>query len=309
MGLRERTNRGGGGFWNGVVVLFTDYRFTTELPGGKEQEGDGFKRLFCQLFGRVDGSDKVESTHLWLGSADDFVISEDGKTLSPVGEDSNIWRGTPFTLLYNSFVDNGGPDNDNEPGGDITLQNLLGHRCELKQIIDEGQQENNRKYYQKNQAKAKKNGFNEKGERKQKDGDKFYPPKTPVVTRVVESGLDISAAAMKKAASKNKPVAAGSGTKPASSSKPVADNSDELADFTKNMVLEILGGAKDNKIAKTGLNVAVTRYFQQPDYRNDDRRDAARRLAYDDTFLTGMAGEGLITYAKSGKDQVLALVA
>lgn len=296
MGLLDKFKKGGGGFLNNVDGLIVAGGFTTDIPGGGESKGS-FNSLFYRLSVRQDGADGVDETSLFAGSADDFAISDDGQSL----EGGSLWGDTVFGRFYASLVANGLEDPDVEDGDPLTFDHIVGVKARFVQVKDEEGMKRAAKTY-----KASKGKINELGQKKGKDG-KFYDQRSLEVSKVYSTGNDVDEP---EAPVKGK---GGKANPPSKSAKPAAGKSakktdeNELKEFTQEVVKGVLETAKGNKLAKTGLNVAITRYFQQPDLKNDDRRDAVRKMAYDDAFLQEMAEEGMITYAKSGRDQVLEL--
>src|SRR5882672_2677152 len=91
-GSRPGSFKKGGGFLNNVVGEITDYEFTPDFPGGdgKRSSKSDFNPLYFVITVDVDGAEKPAVTTLFVGSADDFEISADGKTLEPVDESKSL---------------------------------------------------------------------------------------------------------------------------------------------------------------------------------------------------------------------------
>src|SRR5262245_2878038 len=85
-----------GGYLNNVEGNISDYKFGTEFPGAekkapKKSKGeDEFHSLYFWVEVTPDGGAEAQSTTLFVGSADDFEISDDGKTLTPVDENFGL---------------------------------------------------------------------------------------------------------------------------------------------------------------------------------------------------------------------------
>lgn len=315
MGLLNKFRKGGGGFLNNVDGVIVGGKFTDAPDFGNEPKGDktsDFTSLWYALTVRQDGSDQDETTHLFAGSADDFVIGEDGQSLTPVEGAAGLWGGTAFYLFYNSFVEQGGaegPDPD-ENGGVYDFSALVGHRVRFVQAKDEEGQRRNAEAFKKNKGQARKK-FNAEGQTKGKDG-KYYDVRTLQVAQVYGT-VDVTGST----SAKGKPAAKGAAAKSTAPAKaaagkkaaPVAPaNSDDIADFAEQVLVELLSSAKDNKLPKSKLNVGVTRLFVTEPYKDRiDDRDPVRKSLYDDDFLATLVEKGLITYDKSGRDQVVAL--
>lgn len=302
MGLLSKFKKGGGGFLNGVDGLIVDVQFTTELPGGGEPAADrksDFTSLFCKLSVREDGSEEPVSTHLFAGSADDFVVSDDGRTLTPV-EGASLWGGTAFARFYESLVANGMTDTEVENGEPLDFSHLIGVRAHFVQVKDEEAMKRAAKNASKSRGK-----INAQGQRKGKDG-KYYDQRTLEVSEVHSEGNEVeeAPAPVKTTAAKS---AAKTTAKPAGKKAAAVDADAELRSFTKDVVIAVVENAKGGKLVKNDLNTAITRYFLTPALKGDARRDSVRRLAYEDGLLEEMAEEGLIEFDKTSKAQTISI--
>ena len=140
----------GGGFLNGVDGVISDYEFTTELPGGgSAKKNSDFTSLFFKLSAMVDGSDEPVTTNLFVGSADDFSIDDDGKTLTPVDDNGGLRANTNFSLFINDLVKAGFPES-NLPEDAINFEAIIGTRVRFVQVIDEAAKKKGLKQKAKN---------------------------------------------------------------------------------------------------------------------------------------------------------------
>lgn len=314
MGLRDRFKRGGG-FLNNVDGLIVGLKFTTTHDfgdGPKEQQVAAGKEtpLWVEISAKADGSDKIESTHLFAGGADKFVISEDGTSLTPSEDGASLWGSTAFDNFYISYVDNKG--SDPEPGEDGTLNfgHIVGARVRFVQVKDEAAMKRAAENFKKNKGNAKKI-FNELGQKKGNDG-KYYDIRTLQVSQVYSEGNDVEAAPAGKAQKPTgqqkstsrtngtgKPATAG--TKAAAGKK--ADPAYDVAEDSKAVLLDLLTAAEDNSVTKTELNGLVTRHL----VKEPVRREAVRKYLINDENLAALAAENVISFAKVGKDQVIGL--
>ena len=140
----------GGGFLNGVDGVIVNNEFTTELPGGgSPKKGSDFTSLFNRLTVKVDGQDEEQTTHLFVGSADDFEIEDDGATITPVEESGGLRANTNFSLFINDLVAAGFPESS-LPEDQINFAAINGTRCRFVQVIDEQMKKKGKKRTDKN---------------------------------------------------------------------------------------------------------------------------------------------------------------
>jgi hypothetical protein len=139
-GARPSSFKKSGGFLNNVDGVISSYEFTTEIPGGKKKAPvkgkEPFNSLFFRLDVRLDGADEDISTNLWVGSADDFEISEDGLTLTPLEETTSLRGGTAFAKFIDSLVQAGFPES-NLSDSEINFESIVNTRVYFVQRIDE----------------------------------------------------------------------------------------------------------------------------------------------------------------------------
>jgi hypothetical protein len=285
MGLLDKFKKGGGGFLNGVDGVIVDYQFTDSPDfggAGASAPRGTFASFFCALTVRQDGSDADETTHLFVGSAEDFVISEDGHELQPV-ENAALWGNTAFAGFYESLVTHGLEDIDPEEGAALNFTHMIGARCRFIQVKDEQAMERAKK-----NARSSRGKINEQGQKKGKDG-KYYDIRTLQVSAVHSTG---DAPASKP---NGKPAAKASG-------KPALAAANRLAEKAQATLVAILEAEKGNSLSKSKLNVAVTRALQK-----DKDRDEVRKLLYDDETLDTLVDAGVIEYDKSSKQQTISL--
>lgn len=298
MSLRDRFRKGGGGFLNNVDGLIVDYRFTTEPDFGKEaparqRKEDDVTPLWVELTVRQDGQEKTESTHLYAGAADDFVISEDGKTLSPASDDAMLWGGTAFLQLYGSLCDNAeeGFDPDVEAGQDLNFEHIIGARVRFVQVKDEDAMKRAAK-----KAGQSKGKINAQGQKLGKD-KKYYDIRTLQVSEVYSLGNEVDApapaAAKGKAGRPTQGQVKGS-TKTTSPSK-TAKGDGDIAEFAEVTLLQLIGASKTKSLKKSDLNLAVTRKLVNGD---EDQREAVRIFLTTEANLKALAESGSISYDK-----------
>jgi hypothetical protein len=310
MGLLDKFRKGGGGFLNNVDGLVTDLRFTTEPDFGGEakarKEGESTP-LWAVLTVRVDGDEKGDqATHLYAGAADEFVISEDGRSLTPAVDGAMLWGGTAFLQFYESLVKGDETiDVDAEEDGTLNFSAVVGVRARFIQVKDVEAMARAAK-----KAGASKGKINAQGQRKGKDG-KFYDQRALQVSEVYSTGNEVDAAEeAPKAKGATRPTTkTTSPSKGAVAAKPVAAKAakvvaNAVGDFAEVVLLDILGGAKNNTIKKSELNLAVTRKLVK-----DDRREDVRKYLFEDANLAAIETAGKIVLDGTGSAQTITQVA
>lgn len=311
MSLLDKFRKGGGGFLNNVEGVITSYQFTTnpdfgtERPAKEAKEGD-ITKLWFALTVLQDGG-KPETTHLDAGGADEFVISDDGQTLTPISEATMLWGGTAFLKFYASLVEGGLTEPaDPAPGEPLTFEHINGVRARFIQVKDEDATRRTIENFKKNKGNTRKY-FNAEGERKGKD-DKYYAQRNLQVERVISEGnaVDAAPATPPPAKAGKAPVKAiAAVAKPATKVAAKGNGKAvdvEIVELSKGTLVNILADAKDNTVKKVELNLAVTKRLV-----GNPHRDAVRLWLFDDGNLATLATEGLISYDKAGTGQKIAL--
>lgn len=269
MGARPSSFKKGGGFLNNVDGTFSDYSFLDSFPGQDGGSKGDFTPLYFNFTVEVDGAEEPQSTTLFAGSADDFEISADGKTLTPVTEGGAPRAGTPFYRFLETIIA-GGFDEELLPADDepINYETFIGQRMRFVQERDEKAIEKNKKNYRKSGGK-----LNEDGYKKGKDG-KFYAP-TNVIVETVYGEADVKPAP-KAAAAKGKTAAA---TSKAADKK--APKADPIAVLAKETLLAILAD-NDGSIAHSKLPAKIVMKVGSKHPQKDD----VRKVLLSDEFLS-----------------------
>jgi hypothetical protein len=277
MGARPSSFKGGGGFLNNVDGEISDYSFLDVFPGQEAAANAKFTPLYFNVTVAVDGAEEPQSTTLFAGSADDFEISDDGKTLTPVTEGGGPRKGTPFFRFLETLISptGGGAGFDEEllPADDepINYEAILGTRARFVQERDEKAIEKNKKNYRKSAGK-----LDEQGYKKGKDG-KFYPPTNPVIEAVL--GEAVEAPAPKAAAVKGKTAAAAAKV---DKKAPKADPIVVLSDETLLAILADNDGSIGH--AKLPAKIVTKLGSKHPE------REPVRKLMLSDAYLAREAG-------------------
>ncbi len=264
--------KGGGGFLNNVDGVFADYNFTTDPPfERKAKKGSDWNPLFAVVTAQVDGADEPVTTTISVGSADDFEIEDDGKTLVPVDDNVQLPASFGWGILIESLVAAGFPES-NLPEDRINYEAILGTRVRFSQRKNEVMA-----------AKGKK--------RKDKKTGKEYDY-TDLVVSQVYALPEAEEAPKGKSSSKTSKAAAGGKTNGKAKEVSVEEQGAEI-------LLSILN-ANEGSLPKSKLPVKLAGAIAA----KDPRREELRKLIYSDDFLSEEMGW---TYDKSSKTQVIEL--
>jgi len=310
MGARPSSFKKGGGFLNNVDATIVDYEFTDDIitkdgreafkagkyKNSKGQVKDRFHALNAILTVLVDGATEPVTTTLFAGGAEDFDISDNGHTLTPLQDGGGIGASTGWGKLISSLCapdgtqgENGFPE-ENFPGDDepINYEAMIGTRVRLTQKKDD-------------EATAKY------GKRKSKDGKKEYDRTDLVVDEVYEVGdgtFEVPEAATKKGAKK---ATNGSGkTIVAKKGKPAPVEEDEGEEVNEKEVAEerlrTYLGANGGSLSKAKLRSKAL--MDKKFSGNGELREAVCKLFYDDKWLKSLDG---VEYDKTDKAQMVSL--
>src|SRR6266404_1481139 len=142
MGARPSSFKRGGGFLNGVDAVITGYTWTDAFNGkefvaGKDPKTkkDKFHSLYFVLSARADGAEEDVTTTLFAGGFEDFEVSDDGHTLTPVEDGRELGGGTAFAKLLTSLVEAGFPET-NLSETEINYEPIIGTRVRFVQRVN-----------------------------------------------------------------------------------------------------------------------------------------------------------------------------
>ncbi len=292
MGSRPTSFKKGGGFLDGVDVVFTGYTFTDEFAGepfkpGKIKGLDGklidkphTVNVLCSF--RPDGA--TEDTPITLKMANDFdayEVSEDGLTLTAAdGGECNVNQNSSGPKFFASICVGGFDENElSDDPNSINFEPMIGTRMRLIQRTDV---ERTKKYGMK---KDKKNPGKEY-ERKDLVCDQVYP------------GED-TPAPVKSAKTNGKPPVKAATGKPAGKSKGV-----DIDDLSQTALVEILQANK-GEIAKNKLS---QRTLLTPVLKGHPNREDVRKKLADDDYLDELVEAGILSkYDKASGKIILAV--
>lgn len=279
MGFRSGL-KGGGGLFSGDGTL-RQFVFSAIAPGDKKAG----KWAYVVLAFQPDGSEKINTQHLFLGGVDQYEFEEGGTEATSVNdktggakEKSTIGKKTPSGLFFRTLYEAGDkasidfdtvlPDLD---GGEaLDFSALNGVRVALAQEVD---------------VKATK----ELGKRKGSDGNEYDRTNT-----VVETVYELAGAASAKGAGKS-----------AAKGKAGKAEDTTVRDAADAVVLQLIADAKKaDKKNKTGET--PTSKFKMAVLRNAEIDKAIKgdvtKLLADENYLTDASAErGVFAYDSDGE--------
>lgn len=274
MGARPSSFRKSGGFLNGVIGKLVSYQFTDEFNGKPFVAGrdpvtkkERFHSLYFVPQIQPDGASENDlvNTTLFVSGYDDFEVSDDGLTITPVGGGGGIGGNTPFGKLLSSICENGFDEND-LPEDEINYEPLVGWRFN---------------FVQQGLSAEELAALKAKGKATVRI-DKKTKREYPLQNLVVDAAYPPEEAPAKGAA-KGKPAAGKPAGKPASKAKAEVVDIDELTTaFLQGVVGELGEG---ETLATSKLSMKVLQGL-----KNDPNREDVRKRIFEDEFLKTQDG-------------------
>lgn len=288
-GRPAKLGEGGGGKFGNKDGVIKDYEFTTVHPfaqEGKRSKSD-FNPLYAVLTARMDDSEEDDIDVLLVGSADEFEIEDNGKTLVPAEEGRQIWAKSQWGKFIASLEAAGcATENpDYEEGAAFNYEPIINHRVHFIQ-----------------EEQFDKSGKLKMRKGKGRDGK---PREFKDTTTVVSADFgEVDAAPTKRGAkttvaSKTSKVTKAAGGRP--NGKAVEVDLDEQADEAILGVLGLFGGS----CPKTKLTDAKAQLYLKKHFA--DTSDELRRMLFDVDYLTAAAERGVITFDQASKAQTVAV--
>ncbi len=253
MSFRDAIKTGGGGFFTGDGEQLS-YEFTKRFKGEKK---DGEWVYFVPTV-QIDGADKTIDQHMFLGSADEYEVSDDGQELTMAdGGPVTFGGSTPFGRYIDTatakdtdrlFVD----DLPDPADGTLSLEAMNGQRFHFAQEIDV-------------------KGTEKRGPRKVKDKKTGKVREFPRTNTVIEKVLG----------TKGKAAAGKTGTP----SKGKKNEDPENEEAVEAMALEILGIAlSKGPVMRKSLSLPVTKALMKLSQTNKPFAEAVKAKALDEDF-------------------------
>ena len=156
---RKSQFKNSGGYLNDVNLTITGYRFTDEIPSaegpvayvpGKWKNPDTGKleekphRLNVVLSFRVDDATEDSTQFLSAGNYDNWDVSEDGQTLTPLRDGVGIATSSKWAIFvasYEAVSGNGGQADETDVEGleenQVNYAPLVGQRVRVAQRVNE----------------------------------------------------------------------------------------------------------------------------------------------------------------------------
>ena len=271
-------SEGGGGKFNNVDGVILGYEFSTVHPFAKEgqrRSKSDFNPLYGVLTAQMDGAKESDVDVLLVGSADDFEISDSGKTITPVEEGRSVWAKGQWGKFIASLEKLGcETENADYAENVFNYEPIIGRRVRFQQ-----------------EQQFDKAGKLKKREGKGRDGKpREYDDTTTVV--IADYGM---AEAVKKGAKTTTVKAAGK----ANGAVKEVDLTD-TADEALVGLLDKFGGSAP----KAKLVSAPAQLFLKKNY--PDHSDELRKIIYDDDYLNDAVKRGVVSeYKQSDKLQTL----
>lgn len=248
--------KNGGGFWNNVDGTLQGYEFTNVGPAKGGSQGE--ETEWCYLVPRmlIDGAKVPTTQHLFMGSMDRYIISDDRQTVTSAEGFVTIGGTTPVGRFFATLIECEPKAEallpDLEAGDALNLSGIVGTRMRLGQEKDE-------------------KGTEKRGKRLDKAGKPTYDRTNTIVTRVYSL-----------------PNTQATASAPATSGKGQNGQTtvDELAAAA---IMAALGKAKEGKLHKAKLMVPVLQFIGGDPTRKPHQQAVQKRITQDD-FLASIAG-------------------
>lgn len=270
--MAAKDTREASSLWEGPGVI-TNVQFTKEAPDNYEAQGNpifGIMSILADGDGPEDERKQQQSYSLGAKAGDEFTISEDGFGLIPIdGAVASTRKGTKWDTLKCSFELEGVSSSVFENGD---MSKLIGLHGQFKRVNDPERSFNN-------------------DNRKQKDSK--FKPQTLVCVNVLSLPGEKSTAVTRTTATGGAVQAAGG-----DSTLPEGD----LDTVTAEYLQQVLTSAKDKRIQRSQLTLAVNKAAM----KDPRRQDIARRAA-DEAFLASLAELNIVIYDPAAKPQYVTL--
>ena len=275
-------SEGGGGKFNNVDGVITAYEFTTVHPFAKEgnqRSRSDFSPLYGVLTAQMDGAKEADVDVLLVGSADDFEISDEGKTITPVEEGRSVWAKGQWGKFIASLEKLGcETENADYDENVFNYEPIVGRRVRFQQ-----------------EQQFDKGGKLKKRMGKGRDGTpREYNDTTTIV--VADYGM---APSIQKGARKGPPfTTAARASKPNGAAKEV-DLTDTADEALVGLLDKFGGSAPKAKLVSAPAQLFLKKNFPE-------NSDELRKIIYDDDYLNDAVKRGVVSkYKQSDKLQTL----
>ena len=275
-------SEGGSGKFNNVDGVITNYEFTTvhpfargDNPTRQRRSTSDFSPLYGVVTAQMDGAKESDVDVLLVGSADDFEISDGGKTITPVEEGRSVWAKGQWGKFIASLEKLGcETENADYDENVYNYEPIIGRRVRFQQ----------EQQFDKGGKLKKRTGRGRDGKPRE------YDDTTTVV--VADYGMAETA---------KKGARAGATTTKAASKANGAVKEVDLTDTADEALVGLLdkfGGSAP----KAKLVSASAQLFLKKNY--PDNSDELRKIIYDDDYLNDAVTRGVVSeYKQSDKLQ------
>lgn len=136
IGRHAKLSEGGsGGKFNNVDGVIRDYQFTLIHPFAKRVSNSAFKPLYAVLTAMMDGGLIDDVDVMLVGSATDFVISDNGHTLTPSRPDGTMWAKSQWGKFIASLEKSGCATENSACADNVfNYEPIIGHRVHFVQV-------------------------------------------------------------------------------------------------------------------------------------------------------------------------------
>ena len=271
-------SEGGSGKFNNVDGVITNYEFTIVHPFAKQRNRrsrSDFSPLYGVVTAQMDGAKEADVDVLLVGSADDFEISDEGKTITPMGGGNGVWAKGQWGKFIASLEKLGcETENADYEESVFNYEPIIGRRVRFQQ-----------------EQQFDKSGKLKKRMGKGRDGKpREYDDTTTIVV------ADYGMAAAVKTGTKTTTTKAASKANGAVKEVDLTDTADEALVG----LLDKFGGS----VPKAKLVSAPAQLFLKKNY--PDHSDELRKIIYDDDYLNDAVKRGVVSgYKQSDKLQTL----
>ena len=272
-----KLSEGGGGKFNNVDGVISDYKFTTthpftrgDNPTRQRRSTSDFKPLYGVVTAQMDGAKEPDVDVLLVGNADDFEIQDDGKTLEPVDGGNGVWAKGQWGKFIASLEKLGcETENADYAEGVFNYEPIIRRRVRFVQ-----------------EQQFDKSGKLKKRMGKGRDGKpREYDDTTTIV--VADYGTVAVVGMTTKAASK------------ANGAAKEVDLTDTADEALVGLLDKFGGSAPKAKLVSAPAQLFLKKNFAE-------HSDELRKMLYDDDYINAAVERGVITaYEQAGKSQLL----
>ena len=276
-----KLSEGSGGKFNSVDGVITGYEFTTTHPfakGGRSKSD--FSPLYGVLSMRMDSAKEDDIDVMLVGSADDFEVSDEGKTLTPVDGVNGVWSKSQWGKFIASLEKLGcETENADYAEGVYNYEPIVGRRVRFvqEQQFDKAGKLKKRKY-------------------KGRDGKERECDDT---TTVVAADYGVAEQPKKGGGRATAATTTTTRSGKANGAATEVDLTDKADEALVGLLDKFGGSAPKSKLVSAPAQLFLKKNFAE-------NSDELRKILYDDDYITAAVDRGIIAgYDQSSKLQTL----